>query len=74
MNNKLFISSVLITMAGLSGCAGRTVHMQDKQGHKIDCEVSTTSAMMTGVLVRDSAIDDCVEQHKAAGYKVTSEE
>jgi len=73
MKNITIKIIALSLLAFIVGCAGRIVHMENDQGNKIDCKVSTTSAMLTGVLVRDSAIDDCIKQHEAAGYKVTGE-
>ena len=70
----VIVSIILVTILFLSACTGRIVRMQDERGHNINCEVSTTSAMMTGVLVRDNSIDECIKQHKAAGYKVSGEE
>ena len=67
----IFISLLSI---GVTGCAGRIVHLESAQGAHVTCEVSTTSAVMTGVIVRDNSIESCVQQHKAAGFKVTHEE
>lgn len=64
---------VLVSISFITGCAGRTIYLKNDQGTEITCKVSTASAMMTGVLVRDSSIDDCVREKEAAGFKVTHE-
>ena len=74
MNIKTYAITILALIGIVSGCTGRIVHMENDQGNKATCEVSTGSAMMTGVLARDSSIDKCVEDRKQAGFKVTSEE
>ena len=71
MDKIIIIIAATLT---LSGCAGRIVHMENSQGAKITCKVSTTSAMLTGVIARDSSIRECVNDKKAAGFKVTGEE
>lgn len=74
MNKTVLVISISLISLWAAGCAGRIVHLENDQGTHLTCEVSTTSAMMTGVIVRDSSIDDCVRSHKAAGFKVTREE
>ena len=71
IKNKTII--LIASTALLASCAGRIVHMENGQGDRIKCEVSMGSAMMTGVLVRDSAIDSCVRDKEAAGFKVIDE-
>lgn len=71
INTILVVSAVALTV---TGCAGRTVHLKNAQGVEITCKVSTGSAMMTGVLMRDSTIDDCVKEKEAAGFKLTRED
>ena len=68
------LMTIMLLIFVTTGCTGRIVHMKNDQGSEITCEVSTMSAMMTGVLIRDSSIEDCVKQKKAAGFKVTHEE
>lgn len=58
----------------LSGCTGRIVYMQNAEGNEVTCQVSTGSAIMTGVLARDAAIDRCIKDREKAGFKVISEE
>ena len=74
MNFNTYTIIILTFVGTISGCTGRIVNMQDDQGNNVTCEVSTGSAMMTGVLARDSSIDKCVEDRKKAGFKVTSDE
>lgn len=66
--------TMLLLILVISGCTGRIVHMKDKRGTHITCEVSTLSTMMTGVLVRNHSIDNCVNQKKVVGFKVVYEE
>ena len=66
--------AVYVAFIVVSGCVGRTVYLENEQGVKLTCRVTTGSAMATGVLARDSYIDNCVEQYKAQGYKVTGED
>lgn len=65
---------VIFLSFALAGCTGRIVHMKNDQGAEITCEVSTMSAMMTGVLIRDGSIDNCVKQKESAGFKVMHEQ
>lgn len=64
--------ALIVVLAGalaVAGCAGRTVLMQNPKGELAKCEVSTTGAVMGGVIARDMAIDNCVDQYEAAGYR-----
>jgi hypothetical protein len=60
---------ILVSSSVLTGCAGKTVLLTNKKGDLQKCEVSTTGAVMGGVIARNMAIDDCVEQYEAIGYK-----
>lgn len=70
----IYVTLIVLSTYGLAGCTGRIVHLENDQGTHLTCEVSTVSAMMTGVLVRAGSIDRCVRQHEAAGFKVTRED
>ena len=74
MSIKIYTIAILTLTGTVSGCTGRMVHMENDQGNKVTCEVSTGSAIMTGVLARDASIDKCVGDRKQAGFKVISEE
>ena len=74
MRITLYAPIIIACISTLPGCSGRIVHLQDDRGNEVTCEVSTGSAMMTGVLARDAAIDNCVKDRKEAGFKVISEE
>jgi len=71
---SLLSAIVIIFTVNLTACAGRIVHLEDANGTQLTCEVSTGSAMMTGILIRDNSIEKCVKQHESKGFKVTSEE
>lgn len=68
------IQIMIFMLIGVTACAGKIVHLENAQGARITCEVSTASAMMTGVLVRDGSIYNCVRDKEAAGFKVVGEE
>lgn len=75
MKNMIIKTITLSSIALISSCTGRTVHMENEQGNKVDCEVPTTEAvLLTGAVGRDMIIDDCVKKEEEAGYKVTGEE
>lgn len=71
INNRIII--LMVSTVLLASCSGRIVHMENEQGARIKCEVSMGSAMMTGILVRDSAIENCVRDKESAGFKVVGE-
>ena len=64
-----FLSLVAILLV-FSGCAGRIVQMENDTGELLTCEVSTLNAIFTGVLIRDSIIDRCIERRERLGYDV----
>ena len=74
MKSITLAAVISISFLATTGCTGRIVRLENDQGTRLNCEVSTLSAMMTGVLIRDAAIDKCVSEHEAAGFKVIHEE
>lgn len=71
--NILFVSCALLSLAMLQACTGKSVVLKNAAGKTAKCEVSTESAVMTGVLIRDHTIDKCVKHYEAQGYKKVSE-
>lgn len=61
----------LITVASCSfavGCVGRVVLLKDTQGHLAECRVGAGETYLTGVIIRDMSINQCVQQYESAGY------
>lgn len=68
MNSKSLVPlTVAITL--LSGCTGQTVLLKNNNGELAKCEVSAGSAYLTGIIIRDMTIDQCVSEYEKAGYK-----
>ena len=71
MNGKSLVL-LIIAMAMLGGCTGRTVLLKNDEGRIARCEVSAGETMWTGVIIRDMTIDRCVSEFEKAGYKRVS--
>ena len=69
MKTKVIVLFVLLSSGVLTGWAGKTVLLKNNIGEIEKCEVSTTGAVMGGLIARNMAIEDCIEQYEAAGYK-----
>lgn len=52
----------------LSGCTGKTVLLKNDRGDLQKCEVGAGSTYLTGVIIRDMTIDQCVSEYRKAGY------
>lgn len=57
-----------VTVAALSGCTGKTVLLKDSRGDLQKCEVSAGSTYLTGVIIRDMTIEQCIAEYRKAGY------
>lgn len=68
MNSKSLVP-LTVAIVMLSGCTGRTVLLENAKGEIAKCEVSAGSAVLTGVIIRDMTISDCVAEYEKAGYK-----
>ena len=62
---KLVLTSIALLACG---CTGQMIMLENEQGQRVKCEVSTTSAMLTGVLMRDAKMEKCVNEYKGQGY------
>ena len=62
---KLVLTSIVLS---LCGCAGQVIVLENEQGQRVKCEVSTASAMLTGVLMRDAKMEKCTREYKEQGY------
>lgn len=67
-------AGVLALMAALvlAGCAGRTVLLRNAEGELARCEVSAGSAYLTGVIIRDLTLKQCVDEYKKVGFRPIS--
>lgn len=57
-----------VILVSLTGCVGQHIVLQNQEGESASCKVSTGSAMMTGVIMRDRKMRKCVEDYEAEGY------
>ena len=65
---------LLAALTFVAGCAGKTVLMRNEAGDIQKCEVSTTGAVLGGVIARDMSLKNCEKEWSAAGYKrITNE-
>lgn len=60
---------ILLFALLLSSCAGKLTLMKNSDGDIQKCEVSTMSAMTTGMLLANRDINRCVDNLEKAGYK-----
>lgn len=68
---KLVLIAFLL---GITACTGRTVYMKNEAGETTKCSVEMAAAMFSGVILRDSAIERCIHEKKAEGFRVVSDE
>mgnify|MGYP003436132933 CR=1 FL=1 len=61
----VFIFSTIL----ISGCAGKVALLKNQEGDVAKCEVSSGDTMLTGVIIRDMTINNCIEEYEKAGYK-----
>lgn len=64
--------ALFLVLPVLAGCAGRTVLLRNHQGDLQKCEVSAASTYLTGVIIRDMTIKQCVDEYGRAGYQPVS--
>lgn len=66
--NSIFFSAVSALF--LSSCAtGKTIVLKNEQGQTATCQVSGMSAAMTGSVIRNMELKQCIEQYQGIGYK-----
>lgn len=71
--NVVTVALVVVSVM-LAGCAGKTVLMRNQAGDVQRCEVSTTGAVLGGIIARDMALKQCEKEFRAAGYsRITSD-
>ncbi len=67
--SRISIVTILIALfISLQGCTGKMVMLKNDSGETAKCEVSMASAMMTGVLIRDHTMDECIKEYENKGY------
>lgn len=60
---------LIITLAIIiTGCAGQRIVLENDEGKRVTCEVSTASAMLTGTLMRDAKMRKCTSDYEDKGY------
>ncbi len=64
----VFIGILMASIFSLQACTGKTVMLKNSAGDEVKCEVTTTSAMLTGAAIRDSKIRNCVNKYQQQGY------
>lgn len=66
---------LLLSLLGLTACATPAVTMVNKQGDTATCggEIGPSIALgAIGYQIAKGNDDDCISQHKEAGYKIQS--
>lgn len=61
-----------LALLAMAGCAGKTVLMKNDRGDLEKCEVSAASTYLTGIIIRDMTIKQCVAEYQKAGFMPVS--
>ena len=52
-----------------TACTGKTILLRGENGDLAKCEVRAGETFLTGVIIRDMTLAQCIKQYEAAGYK-----
>jgi hypothetical protein len=67
MQNKFIVTTLIMVLITLAGCATYKTTLTNAQGQTVTCEASGKSGIVTGYYLR-RGFEDCIAAAKAQGY------